>query len=157
MEPKFNYFTNLRELPALPSSWRCAREGRVKPEVRVVANPRPSRQNRVGSGRIPGSVFLERELFAPGPPLGAQNWPTVRGILKNQTPKSSLFKAKGRGLRAANMYIFSVENKRNLRTDGPQFWLAIRPTSILAIGGNFASGPPPGRSNHVPKPPETPR
>ena len=125
-----------------------------------------SSQNRANRGkpgkpgRVPGSVFLERELFAPGPPLGAQNWPTVRGILKNQTPKSSLFKTKGRGLRAANMYIFSVEKKRNLRTDGPQFWLAIRPTSILVIGGNFASGPPPAArttSRNRPKPPETKR
>merc|ERR1712139_330620 len=94
-------------------------------------------------------------LSAPGPPLGAQNWPTVRLILKIQTPKSSLFKTKGRGLRAANIYIFSVEKKRNPRTDGPQFWLAIRPTSILAIGGNFASGPPPAArttSRNRPKP-----
>ena len=121
------------------SSWRCAREGRVKPEVRVVAKTRESGV----SGRARRSWILLCMLSAPGPPLGAQNWPTVRLILKNQTPKSSLFKTKGRGLRAANMYIFSVEKKRNLRTDGPQFWLAIRPTSILAIGGNFASGPPP--------------
>ena len=138
------------------SSWRCAREGRVKPEVRVVAKTGDPRRN----GRIPGSWILLCMLSAPGPPLGAQNWPTVRLILKNQTPKSSLFKTKGRGLRAANMYIFSVEKKRNLRTDGPQFWLAIRPTSILVIGGNFASGPPPAArttSRTVPKPPETAR
>ena len=62
-----------------------------------------------------------------------------------------------RGLRAADMYIVSVEKKRNLRTDGPHRVSVMAPTSILAIGGNFASGPPPAARTTSRNRPETAR
>ena len=46
------------------------------------------------------------------------------------------------GLRAANMYIVSVENRETLRTDGPHRVSGLAPTSRILYHGNFASGPP---------------
>ena len=55
------------------------------------------------------------------------------------------------------MYIVSVENKITLRTDGPHRVSGLAPTSILAIGGNFASGPPPAARTTSRNRPETAR
>ena len=64
------------------------------------------------------------------PRRAAQNWPTLGGICAKKIPN-------GRcdvGLRAANMYIVSVENRETLTTDCPrrasacwsQNWLTVR-------------------------------
>ena len=43
---------NLRELPALPSSWRCAREGRVGTGGRVIAKSPNVAVGEIGSNHI---------------------------------------------------------------------------------------------------------
>ena len=127
------------------SSWRCAREGRVKPEVRVVAKSRQTGANygefRVRADRYSWSASSSRRAPLWAPRIGLRSARIEKPIAQNNP-----IDRWDRGLRAADMYIVSVENKRNLRTDGPHRVSGLAPTSILAIGGNFASGPPQGRN-----------
>ena len=137
------------------SSWRCAREGRVKPEVRVVAKSRRIGQTAANSGAFQDRVLPIWGKLAPGPPLGAQNWPTVRGKLKNQSRKISL-STDGIGAlfgRPELAYGWGqIENKITLRPDGPHEASGLAPTSILTLRGKFRLWAPPRPLEPRPEP-----
>ena len=74
---------NLRELPALPSSWRCAREGRVRTESRDVAEDAKfrCRRDRYASNRDCAPGDPPKLLLPAGSRVPKRNRLSSRGSL----------------------------------------------------------------------------